>query len=158
MQRSHGVSDWTLFLDFNGVLTNTRARQRRSIEASYAEDRFFAPENIEALNRLCTELPVGGIVVTSTWRLGQSLESLRELLQGEGFSHPHLLKAATIALGSRADEIDHFIANRDLERWLILDDMSLGTRFGERFFQTSPAVGFTEAMCDEVVRSLQSVS
>lgn len=141
-----------LFLDFDGVL-NGEAFLRR--QRNHGQSRLFSPINMSALEQLCVRVPVTSIVVTSTWRIGRSLEVLRELLTGEGFDHGELVISATPDLGDRTLEIEKWIADHGQAiHPLILDDCQL--RFSDGFFRTDAWEGLTLDMVDRIVSSFQS--
>ena len=149
---------WRLFLDFDGVLNNDPFLRHQRNHVSPGEHRLFDPSNLLALDQLCSKLPVSDIVITSTWREGRSLPELCAMLKNEGSRSASLIADVTGASSTRADEISDFLLQQPHERWFILDDLSLGERFGTRFFKTSPARGLNPAMCEDLARVLQAES
>ena len=80
-----------MFLDFDGVLNNEPFLRHQRNHPPPDGPRLFAHKNMQALNKLCNELPVSSIVVSSSWRTNRDLDELRLLLAREGFSAPGLL-------------------------------------------------------------------
>jgi hypothetical protein len=146
-----------VFLDFDGVLNGEGfVRQQRNHDQG--GHRLFDPLNLAALDRLCEQLPVAAIVVTSTWRIGRSVVELRRMLASEGFERADLILDVTPDLGaglrSRANEIASWIAeHRHPIRPVILDDCELGIR--SNFFRTDPWTGLTSAKVDEVLAAFR---
>jgi len=146
---------WTLFLDFDGVLNNDGYLRNQRNHVAVADHRLFDPKNVAALNRLCADLPVIRLIITSTWREGRSVKELQCMLDKEGFAHEGLVAGKTASSGIRGEEIKSFLARTEHQRWLILDDMNLHDHFPEFLFQTSAAAGFTDAMCEMVLEALR---
>lgn len=92
-----------IFLDFDGVLNHQNWYKRRMAEID-SEDFIshypfyeFDPESIEQLNRIVDETNAK-IVVSSTWRIGRTVEELQHLLDRVGF------------IGEIVDTTPHFFA------------------------------------------------
>jgi hypothetical protein len=147
-----------LFLDFDGVLNNERFLRHQRNHVATSEHRLFDPANLEALKRLCTDLPVETIVATSSWRLGRSITELRSMLAREGFAMSGLLKSVTINGGfdvsGRAQEILEYVAKREGLRWLAIDDLDLRFGLESGFFRTAASRGLTLELVGEIIETL----
>ena len=86
------ISRKLLFLDFDGVLNSHDWFKRRLTWVSWVpdgtrelrENRDICPDNMVQLNKL-VEATGAEVVVSSTWRIGRTLEELRDILQRNGF-------------------------------------------------------------------------
>ncbi len=58
----------TLFLDFDGVLNNDNFLRHQKNHVRPEAHKLFDPANIASLNKLCCELQIAKIVISSTWR------------------------------------------------------------------------------------------
>ena len=128
-----------IFLDFDGVLNHQAFYIKRHAAGKSNEDHpysEFCPEAMENLNDLI-EQTGAKIVVSSTWRKGETVESLRNLLNTVGFKGEIIGKTPDLRnLGDsifRGNEIHKWMSdNRDLlgrelhkyREYVILDDDS----------------------------------
>ena len=147
---------WVLFLDFDGVLNGEAfLRHQRNHLPPGAHPRLFDPDNLHALDQLCLRLGIERIVVTSTWRLGRSLDQLRTMLAREGFPRADRLIAATPDFGgglhARPAEIASWAALHAPLRALVLDDAALALR--RDFVRVDASCGLTLALVDAIVAS-----
>jgi hypothetical protein len=80
-----------IFLDFDGVLNSENWYRRRfnEIDRDTAAGNYplyeFDPLSIDQLNRIVKETDAK-VVVSSTWRIGKSVEELQKLLIAVGFA------------------------------------------------------------------------
>ncbi|MEO0478960.1 MAG: HAD domain-containing protein [Planctomycetota bacterium] len=135
-----------IYLDFDGVLLPLGGP---ALDADGRPVR--AGNSIPALNRLTSSLPCE-LVVTSTWRLDRSLETLREMLRGWGAETR--VSDVTPRLGDRLEEIRAHAAGRPECRIVVLDDEVFEAP--DHWFVTRPAAhrGLTEADVDDLLRRL----
>jgi hypothetical protein len=93
-----------IFLDFDGVLNSEMWYKRRfnemDMESTISKYPFyeFDPLSIEQLNRIVVETSAK-VVVSSTWRIGRTVEELQQMLNTVGF------------VGEVIDTTPHFYAN-----------------------------------------------
>ena len=146
---------WTLYLDFDGVLNNDPYLRHQNNHSPREEHRLFDPQNLEAADFLCRELPIEAIIVTSTWRVGRSVEQLQALLRDEGFEHSHLIVDATHSIGERPEEIRAHVKRSGVQRFLILDDIQLHPFKRPTFFRTSASLGLTRPLAREILHALE---
>jgi hypothetical protein len=149
---------WTLLLDFDGVL-NTEGFLRH--ERSHGSGRLFDPQSVAALDTLCRSVPVKRIVVTSSWRLGRSIDELRALLRDEGLASAELVSDVTgpsLGFGAlgRQEEIGAWLQAHPAEHVLILDDYALDSVAGAICFRVNRATGLTTSMLDAIAQVLSS--
>ncbi len=155
MRESTSNEPWTLYLDFDGVLNNDRFLRRQINLLAQSEHSLFDPNNINALNELCATLPVSAIVVTSSWREDRTVHQLSNLLSNAGFSASHLVRDVTPIGPSRVEEIASHRSLNDINKFIVLDDMSLSPMTRPHFFHVSPATGLTKSLCSEILRLLK---
>lgn len=93
-----------IFLDIDGVLVSSAlTKYRNYIDGEYD----FIPQAVEALNELVEALEAE-IVITSTWRIGRSVELLQDILELRGVEGKVIGKTEssyTSAEGGRGQEI-----------------------------------------------------
>lgn len=142
-----------LFLDFDGVLNGDAFLRHQRNHPSREGPRFFDPDNLDALDRLCEQLAIEHIVVTSTWRIGRSLAELRRMLADEGFARAHRVVDVTPDFGgglrARPAEITAWAVQHRPLRMLVLDDAPLALRQG--FVRIDPNTGLTRVLVDAIV-------
>jgi hypothetical protein len=147
-----------MFLDFDGVLNNEPFLRHQRNHPLSTGQKLFDPENIGSLNRLCEELPVSSIVVSSSWRTNRDLHELRLLLSKEGFEAPGLLDAVTghtaDDVEGRAAEIAAHVKEMDLQDWFALDDFDLKPYLDARVPRVVGTTGLTSKLVAEILADL----
>jgi hypothetical protein len=109
-----------LFLDFDGVLNSSNFLYRSGERfSSTSADEKIDPEAVRRLNEI-TDRTGASIVVSSAWRIGKRVADLRDLLKRHGATGP--VVGATPGGQTRGDQIASWMANRDVESFVILDD------------------------------------
>ncbi len=145
----------TLFLDFDGVLNNDNFLRHQKNHVPASEHKLFDPTNIASLNALCAKLPIGQIVISSTWKKNRTLNEIRKLLSREGFLFAERIISVTPELGiqyeARADEIKEWISNNGPTAILVLDDFDLTSSLSEGFFKVNSADGLTADLVASIV-------
>lgn len=125
-----------IFLDIDGVL-NSQLFYIQCKETG--RPMVDIDENsVKLLNQLCEDTGAD-VVVTSTWRLGRTVEQLQEILDSRGFEHKVLDKTKDLRIGKygdcvlRGNEIYEWIKSHEdivqaqyygYANYLILDDDS----------------------------------
>ena len=106
-------------------------------------------KNILCLKQALDQLPEVKIVISSAWRLGYSLDNLKELLTLNKIKNEVIGVTPSIGKPSsiRGDEIKEFLnSNPRIKNFLVIDDNSvfdLGDPYIKNFLKTSPFTGLT---------------
>lgn len=140
-----------IFLDFDGVL-NSQLWYVKS--KGYRGRDDLDPDAIAILNSLILDTKAS-VVVTSTWRLGRTVEELQDILTRNGFLGEVISKTDSIS-GSgivRGNEIDRWLLDNpekigcyysDFKHYVIIDDDSdMLYRHRNNFILTDGYVGLT---------------
>jgi hypothetical protein len=130
------VTRRVIFLDFDGVLAPITRWDR------YGD---LDPACIEVLNEI-VERGDADVVVSSTWRYGKTVAELQEMLDAQGFKGSVLGKTPTVDGGaSRGDEIAAWLAENDVDGYVIIDDHPNMGALHARLVLTQPARGLQAA-------------
>jgi len=115
-----------IFLDFDGVV-NTRLYDSKKNKIGYFHPSDGEVNNknaIDFLNLLVKETSAK-IVVSSTWRRGETVETLSEWLYNSGFEGEVIGKTPVMDDYCRGAEIEEYLLRlKDVESYVILDDDS----------------------------------
>lgn len=151
-----------IFLDMDGVLNNmswVSTEYHKTGISPYSEDRLD-PANVKALNRLIKH---GGakVVISSSWRLIFNQEGMQDVLDKNGVKCEVISMTPDLAgRRQRGDEITKWlqdnICNMSIESYVVLDDSTDMDAVVDRFVNTSPDEGLTEADVDKALRILQT--
>ncbi len=146
-----------IFLDIDGVLNcQLFFTERHDKGGSYVENNICR-ERIGWLNELCTDINAE-VVITSTWRLGRTLEELQDLLKEVGGTFQVIGKTPDLRGDDylRGNEILTWIKSNealcgpyyDYHDYAIIDDDS-DMLYWQRnhFFQTDTYSGLTPNTC-----------
>lgn len=181
-----------IFLDIDGVLNHenwyrTRQEYKSKIDAKEFSDRYpfyeFDPKSIELLNEII-EKTGAKVVVSSTWRLGRTIEDLQTILDSVGFKGEVI--DITPSMSARIDgnpagytiprgcEIDWWLKSKKFQRinwskekqleyleksevknYIILDDDSdMLYSQREHFVQTNWKSGLNRTLADKAIETL----
>ena len=135
-----------IFLDIDGVLAPIREWDRY-------ED--LNPTCIRVLNEI---VAAGGadVVVSSTWRYGNTVAELQESLESQGFTGSVVDKTPTGAPGAgRGAEIAAWLAEHDVGGYVIIDDHVDMGELGALLVQTHPAHGLQPADAPRAIAMLR---
>jgi len=122
-----------IFLDVDGVLITRRSLNMRTP----------TPRCVQRLNELC-RASGAALVVSSVWRLGQSLKALRSLLRGWGVEGRVIGSTPDINGEERGREIAAWLlAHPETERYVILDDDADMAHLKPQLVQTGFTYGLT---------------
>lgn len=157
-----------IFLDFDGVLNSYSDRPKRP---PYVVNGLLGlyPEKIEILNKIIAETKAS-IVVSSSWRIGRSINDLRTVLADAGFKYPKLVIGKTdnhynkdFPGPSRGLQISDWVSEGkefyglEIDDFIVIDDESPGlTEFGELFFQINGQIGLTLEDAEKIIKRLNS--
>jgi len=156
-----------IFLDIDGVLVNAVSLRSRSPHEHSNAD----PSCVAALNRIVAETGAG-IVVSSSWRIGQELADMREVINlhfgvnGNVLGMTPRLTAKKISAGprgqlevsaERGDEIDCWLRSAHpwpVESFVILDDEDDMGALKSHLVQTNFTGGLTMQHADRAIEIL----
>jgi hypothetical protein len=150
-----------IFLDIDGVL-NCELFYKNWPTGTYIESQI-CKERISWLNDLCKDVGAK-VVISSTWRMGRTVEELKEVFVGVGATFEIIDKTPVFKDGGhcRGNEIYEWIKRNqqftelphyDYKDYVIIDDdsdMLLGQR--EHFFQVDNYSGLTPTTCYKIAR------
>ena len=110
-----------IFLDFDGVLNSWRSH------AAFRTLSRFDPIAVGLVKSLCTQAKAL-IVVSSSWRIGHTVESIKVRMNECGASSicPYVtgMTPYSVSLRTRGEEIAKWVSKHELDRYVILDDDS----------------------------------
>ena len=145
-----------IFLDVDGVLNSRVTRERG--------DHWPDQTMLSHLRALVAGAGGAGVVLSSTWRLDESLRAaVATALAEHGLSVDGCTPDfETPATGDRVDEIFAWLRKHraDATPWLALDDIDLVALNGKlphtHFVRTKDSVGLTASLADECVAKLRA--
>lgn len=149
-----------LFLDIDGVMNSHQAIHmyyKESNAAKHGRSMPFCPISCSNLREILERIPDLKIVVSSTWRLGRTLEQLREDLAPMGIDSSRIIDKtpSNRMTRHRGQEIRSWIedeAPAPVERFVIVDDDSDMGALMENLVQTDTRMGL---MWDKMVEILK---
>ena len=108
-----------LFLDIDGVLNHAASGRREDVPGMAG---WLDPSHLEALNRVAIATNAR-IVVSSSWRVGRTLEDLRTLLCDFGVVAP-IVDATPVAESRRRDEeiLAWLARHPEVQAYAVVDD------------------------------------
>ena len=127
-----------LFLDFDGVLNNMDEPDSYMV---------LSRNNVNNLNQLFLEVPDIKIVISSSWRIGNTLSNLKRILRNAGFMFIDSVIGVTPISndGTRGSEIKEWLdTNQNIDDFIIIDDDIDVDPFSNRLFRTFFRKGLTE--------------
>lgn len=142
-----------LFLDIDGVMNSQQScmywhqKKKNTPDGEWNPLKGeFCPIAVSNLNFLLSEIPELQIVISSSWRLGRTLQDLKNIFEGEGIDPIKIInKTPHHGFGSiRGTEIQEFMVNNGLEfeNIVILDDDSDMGALELRLVKTDNRIGF----------------
>lgn len=109
------MNDKIIFLDIDGVLVTAGSRW------NFDPEPKFHPAAVENLNRI-TDATGAKLVMSSMWRVGRSLPSLRRILARNGVTGQLIGKTPEYGYEERQEEILDFVEENPCSRWICIDD------------------------------------
>lgn len=114
-----------VFLDIDGVLNHSEFLKniKRSPGGTISDLDMIDPKAVALLNKLL-DTTKANVVISSTWRIGNTLFHLQQLLSKAGFQFPERIIGATVSLteGVRGAEINVWLQQVPVDKFVILDD------------------------------------
>ncbi len=149
-----------IFLDIDGVLNSSAYFDRIGVGRDGLRLPAFSGDQIdpEAVGRLNEIVATTNarIVISSSWRLGHTLEELRELLAARGLVGNIIGVTPNLMTDARSEEIKKWIERHGATNYVILDDDHLaGVGMGPRFVWTSFVYGLTDEHVEQAIRILR---
>lgn len=150
-----------LFLDFDGVLNSLQSaifwRNRRD-QTNWENDMYrdwagtlkeyiameFCPIAFSNVEELARRVPDLKIVISSSWRVGETVESLREILKPSKLIGERIIDTTESFSNIRGKEIQKWLdAHPEVTQYVILDDdANMLDSQKENFIHTSSLHGF----------------
>lgn len=154
-----------LFLDFDGVLNSHQSAtfwHNKRDQSKWENEMYsswhgtlkeyiaheFCPIAMSNMEEICRRVPELKIVISSTWRIGETVETLKKILQPSSLIADKIIGTTPISLNmSRGEEINEWMNRNihlDIEEFVIVDDdRDMMPHQMEHFVNTSALHGFT---------------
>lgn len=146
-----------IFLDFDGVLNTERHQARLAVEGKPNKDAWgplFDPSAVENL-RLIIDNTDAAIVISSSWRYAHRLGSLRMMWEVPGEIIGTIPCGATYI--SRGEDIECWLDKYGRPDYVIIDDLDdFSPAQHDRYIETNPIVGITDADAQKAIEILNS--
>ncbi|WP_027723841.1 HAD domain-containing protein [Tuberibacillus calidus] len=136
--------DKIVFLDFNGVMMCGK----HPFPSKHHEGFEFYPKSVENLKEII-QATKAKIVVTSTYRKMYAPEQLKTRFF-KPYGLEEAFKGITSSLGSRGEEIKHYIEKHDIQHFVIIDDLPING-FGRHFLRTNGFEGISDWIKKEAI-------
>jgi len=132
-----------LFLDIDGVLNNA---------ASLSEGIHIIPEKCLMIRDICWRTGAK-VVVSSTWRIGRSLDELQQIFRLVGMGGLIVDRTPFHNEGPRGEEIDHWLKDntRTKQYAIVDDDADMLEHQMQYFVKTEGIVGITTFERDKLI-------
>lgn len=152
-----------LFLDFDGVLNSSEFFERSRLREIGETDKehklsMLDPKAVGLLNKIIEETGCE-VVISSTWRLGNKLEFLVNLLVVKGlnkdFRRNFIGVTPRIAGSERGHEIQKWLDENPAEKFVILDDDGDMAHLMSNLVWCDFLTGLTLELAEETIRRLK---
>ena len=149
-----------IFLDFDGVLNTEQYQARLAIEGKPKKDAWgplFDPRAVANLQKI-VEATDARIVISSSWRYIHKLGSLRMMWEVRELPGEII---GTIPCGatyiSRGEDIECWLDKYGRPDYVIIDDLDdFSPAQHDRYIETNPIVGITDADAQKAIEILNS--
>lgn len=143
-----------IFLDIDGVLNSDIWYESIKGKVKFEKEHsHFDPKAVNMLNDLCKKTN-SKVVISSTWRIGKTIEELQQLLNEVGGNFEIIGKTGRCCSGIRGVEIRNWLNDNSelpISNYVILDDDSDMLLWQQKhFFQCDRYVGLTKTVCYKV--------
>lgn len=157
-----------LFLDIDGVINSVQAnsmfnkfRDAGKIPDHYRpyRDDEFCPICVSNLINITKEFDDLKIVISSSWRIGTTLEQLQDYLEPLGISRDLIIDKTPYFPGEeRGYEIFYWLKenNHTETKYVVLDDDSDMTLVWNNFFKTDNYVGLDYRVAQKVIEHFKN--
>jgi hypothetical protein len=146
-----------IFLDIDGVLNSHKTfdnPKRSQQDYVWKETDDIDPDNISQLNRILKETN-SFIVISSSWKNGRSVELLKTIAQKVKIDSTKIIDKTPTLTSDRGDEIKLWLKkNKQVKKFVILDDDNDMGSLKKHLIQTDPSVGLTEQIADIAIKKL----
>jgi hypothetical protein len=150
-----------LFLDFDGVLNSSEWFEKINPngERTFAtheewQRESFDPEAIARLNRVL-DATGAVVVISSSWRIVNSINDLRIFLRDKGFTGK-IIGTTPILRGERerGDEIQMWLHKKTVEKFAIVDDSDDMAHLKHRLVRTTWKSGLQDEHVEALIKML----
>jgi hypothetical protein len=149
-----------IFLDIDGVLNSHKTfdnSKRKQKDYVWKETDDIDPDNVAQLNRILN-ITNAFIVISSSWRNGRSVELLKTIAQKVRIDSTRIIDKTPTLTRDRGDEIKLWLKkNRQVKKFVILDDDSDMGSLKKHLVQTDPSIGLSEQIADIVIKKLNKL-
>lgn len=151
-----------IFLDFDGVVETIYWEQDENGVWNfnihkYGKEQLNNKQAIGWLNELYSKVPYD-IIVSSSWRIGMTIEELQNLITNSGFNPEIRVMGATPCLcRQRGEEIQQWIDDNNFTgKFIIIDDDSDMCHLLPLLVRTDCQLGFTIYDFQKALKLLQN--
>lgn len=131
-----------IFLDIDGVINSSKyIRTLNIVDEIY----FWDPEAVARLN-VIIEKSKAKLVISSSWRVGRTLNQLKQLLNNNAGIKGPIIGKTPILTGDRGREIDAWLKSckKKIHSFIIIDDGSDMEPHMDRLVKTSFCTGLLD--------------
>jgi len=150
LRKQNKLTNKILFLDIDGVLNNHKMWLKGGGKAY----KYFDVNCIDVLNEII-ERTNCKVVVTSLWRMGDSIESLLAKLTNDGYKYDILDYTPILdhPYSVRGNEIKAWLScHTNVRRYVIVDDdADMLLEHKDHFYQTDGSVGLTSVAGERII-------
>lgn len=157
-----------LFLDFDGVINSQQSndmfnRLRRNGKLPeyfrpFSEEEF-CPVATTNLVRILDEVQDLKIVISSSWRIGEELSTLQDILENIGVPRDRIIdKTPYRPNKQRGAEIREWLDNfedEEVEQFAVVDDSTDMDNVLNHFFKTDWNIGLTYNTANDIIKFLK---
>jgi len=159
-----------IFLDIDGVLNSEQSQCMYYHHKAWLESKLgkgsktreLCPISISNLDYLMREVPDAKVVISSSWRIGETLESLKEILKEQKVQQTEKIIGLTPVFNingkRRGLEIEAFLKaqKEHVESFVILDDDSDMEPYMDRLILTHWRDGLVRSKTIEALHLLNT--
>jgi hypothetical protein len=145
--------NFTIFLDVDGVFVIGDYIIEQYNLTGKPNGKAFDPKTVERFNRIIKETGAK-VVVSSTWRMGRTVEELQELFESKGFIGMDVIgKTGFSSHGVRGREIQTYLNNMESkpDKFIILDDDADMEHLMPHLFKTDFNTGLTDEVTEKII-------